>query len=375
MGSRNSLAWARAVMGVLVLACAYVPRCPQASGQESPAPRAVDPQPIDLLPVGFAYDPEKEEGPHPESDFEWWYHFGFLRRPGAADYEYAFVSSFQRNKIGRYLFYNLSELKTGKSLHHAVVDKSLLGGWPFLPEGHQFMVPADPSAESPKSELWLRYGDNRLHKEDSSYSVSYQNKQFFLDLTLRKDGMPLPVGGTGLTGIEKPEDQHYYSYPRLPAFAHLRKDGQDIRLEGTVWYDHQWGKVATGKLMKWCWWGLRLDNGENLSIFFLQDMKTNATVQKALTLQHANGKTEVFHDVTFEPKRSWKSPRGKTYSVEWDIRLPTIKLAIRIRPLTDEQEIPVLLYGQIWEGPCTVEVTDQAGRDTKGWGFQEMIGQ
>jgi predicted secreted hydrolase len=59
---------------------------------------------------GFAYDPEAEEGPHPKSDFEWWYHFGFLKQEDAPKYEYSVVSSFQRNAKGRDLFYNLCDL-------------------------------------------------------------------------------------------------------------------------------------------------------------------------------------------------------------------------------------------------------------------------
>ena len=147
-----------------------------AAAEESPPAHAGDAKPLAL-----AYDPEQEEGPHPDADFEWWYQFGFLKRTGAAKFEYSFVSSFQRNKSGRYVFYNLSDLSTGKNLHYALADRSLFGlteepaaaqpegdgeksprkpaglgqrltRWlqdnlPVLPEGHKFMAPpgAPPS--------------------------------------------------------------------------------------------------------------------------------------------------------------------------------------------------------------------------------------
>jgi len=363
----------------------------------------------DSKPPGFAFDPQKEEGPHPESDFEWWYHFGFLKRRGTGKYEYSFVSSFQRNKKGRYLFYNLSDLATGENRYCAFVDRSLfsladkpesadhagdrteaksasrgigkgLARWLQdallrLPEGHEFMTPPEPPAPPPKSELWLHYGENRLLKEDSSYHAVYKNRQFSLELTLQRQGVPLLVLGTGLTGLNKPEDQHYYTYPRLPAVGQLRIGKEEKSVEGQFWYDHQWGKVVTKTPMNWCWWGLRLKDGRNLSIFRLQEPIKGETVQKGITVQHPDGTTEVCTDVSFTPGRSWKSPHGRKYFVEWEIKGRETGMTIDVRAHSDNHELPVLLYGWIWEGPCLAEVRAPGGEKVKGSGFQEMIGQ
>jgi predicted secreted hydrolase len=360
--------------------------------------------------LGFAYDPEKEEGPHADSDFEWWYHFGFLKRTGAPKSEYSFVSSFQRNKSGRYLFYNLSDLTTGKNLHFALVDRSLFGAtdtpaanpsqgdgakplrepagfgrrlthWlqdvlPLLPEGHSFMAPPGSPAESPKSDLWLYYEDHRLQKDEAKYRAVYRNPDFFLDLVLQRAGPALPVLGTGLTGLRSPEDQHYYTYPRMSAHGHLRLgQEQETSVEGSFWYDHQWGKVVTKVPMRWCWWGLRLEDGRNLSLFVLQDSRSGQTVQKGLTVQNPDGRIDVYRDLIFTPGRSWKSPHDRSYHVEWQVDAPEIKLTIQIRPYTDDHDLPVLLYGWIWEGPCLAEVSLPDGQAVKGSGFQEMIGQ
>ncbi len=374
------------------------------------AERSAPQQGDDSRPLGFAYDPEQEEGPHADSDFEWWYHFGFLKRTGAPKYEYSFVSSFQRNKSGRYLFYNLSDLTTGKNLHYAIVDRSLFGAtdkpaanqaqgdgakpprepaglgrrlthWlqdvlPLLPEGHKFMAPAGPPAEPPKSDLWLDYDGHHLQKDGATYRAVYKNPDFVLDLVLQRAGPALPVLGTGLTGLHSPEDQHYYTYPRMSARGQLRLgQEQETSVEGSFWYDHQWGKVVTKVPMKWCWWGLRLKDGRNLSLFFLQDSRSGDTVQKGLTLHYPDGKTEVYRDVVFTPGRSWKSPRGRTYRLEWQIEAREIGMTIQIRTHTDDHELPVLLYGRIWEGPCLAEVSVRGGQIAKGSGFQEMIGQ
>lgn len=379
--------------------------CAQAGAEESPPARAGE-----AKPLAFAYDPEEEEGPHPDADFEWWYQFGFLKRTGAPKFEYSLVSSFQRNKSGRYLFYNLSDLTTGKNLHYALVDRSLLGvteapasaqpegdgekpprkpaglgqrlaRWlqdnlPLLPEGHKFMTPPGAPAEPPKSELWLDYDDHCFHKDGAAYRAVYKHPDFCLDLTLQRAVPALPVLGTGLTGLAKPEDQHYYTYPRMPARGQMRmgKEGE-VPVEGSFWYDHQWGKVVSKVPMRWCWWGLRLEDGRNLSLFFLQDSRSGKTVQKGLTVQNPDGRIDVYRDLVFTPGRSWKSPYGRNYNVEWLVEAREIELTVQIRAHTDDHEIPVLLYRWIWEGPCLAEVRQAGGPVVKGSGFQEMIGQ
>ena len=283
---RQRIGWTMTIVGCIV--GVELPLCAQDAVEKSP------PTPVgDSQSLAFAYDPEQEEGPHPDSDFEWWYHFGFLKRTGASEFEYSLVSSFQRNKSGRYLFYNLSDLTTGKNLHYAIVDRSLFGGtnelaaspaqgdgatppraaagigqrlahWlqdtlPLLPEGHKFMMPPGAPAEPPKSELWLDYGDHSFHKDGSAYRAIYKNPAFLLDLALQQTGPALPVLGTGLTGLDKPEDQHYYTYPRMSARGVLRKGREDEQpVEGCFWYDHQWGKVVSKVPRKWGWWGLQV---------------------------------------------------------------------------------------------------------------------
>ncbi len=347
------------------------------------------------LPAGFAYDPQMEEGPHPDSDFEWWYHFGFLKRKGAAEYEYSFVSSFQRNKAGRYLFYNLADLNSGEKSHHAVVDRALLGltpaaerpgllqrlahrlqdSLPLLPEGHTFLPPSNLPPASCPSELRLQYGENRLEKDGDAYKAVYRNSDFVLELTMRAVAPPMPMLGTGLTGLHKPEDQYYYSYPRMSATGVLQRGEEQWQVEGDLWYDHQWGKVVSRVPKTWGWWGLRLDDGRNLAVFFLRDGRTGAIVQKGLTLHHPDGRTQVDRDVQFKPLRYWNSPHARRYALQWQIEARGMNMTIHVRPHSDDHELPVLLYGRIWEGPCLAEIVVPGQPTVQASGFQELIGE
>ena len=412
MGLNRSITWTLLRFGAL-LSLAALFGTTMFGGTERDA-RGSDPtesinaQNSEPRELEFAYHPQDEEGSHADSDFEWWYHFGFLRQRGSKEYEYSFVSSFQRSPKGRYLFYNLADLKTGEKHHYALVDRSLFGvgdgpgasgdekqraprgffasigrrfrRWaldvlPVLPGGHEFMSAPVETDEPPDREPWLIYGDNQLLKQEDSYEVRFQNRNYQLELTLRYEGPPMPVLGTGLTGLAKPEDQYYYSYPRMSAFGQLETEDRKIELVGDFWYDHQWGITSSKTLMKWCWWGLQLDNGKNVGLFFLQDARSGEVVQQGLTLHHADGTTDVSRSLEFSPKRKWKSPKKRTYIVDWDVEAAELDLTLHIRPFTDNHEIPALLYGRIWEGPCKVEARFGDGPVIGGRGFQELIGQ
>lgn len=402
---------------------------------------------------GFAYEPQAEEGPHPNSDFEWWYHFGFLKRDGSKRFDYAFVSSFQRSPKGRYLFYTLTDLATGKRHHCAVVDRSLfgvddatdsskvdaprdtddqnaaaedqaegesdgllaslgkrlvrwsLGVLPVLPEGHRFMEPGGDCAKPTDTPIWFCYGDNQFQKHGPDYRALFTNDVFRLELFLQNRGHAMPVFGTGLAGIDRPEDQHYYSYPRMAARGRLQwltstaddkeapsatnegvaenqpapaaplRGQVDCEVVGAFWYDHQWGQVTEDALMKWCWWGLILDDGRAVNMSFLQNSDTGETVQRGLTLQLRDGATQFTDDVTFKPVQTWKSRHKRSYRVAWKVEAPKLGLAIKIEPIGNDHELPVLLYKYIWEGPCRAVVRYRDGRAARGLGFQELIGQ
>ena len=370
MNSKSAIVWTLLLPAAFLL----VGKKRDACGSEpAESTTALDMDPRDL---GFAYDPREEEGPHPDSDFEWWYQFGFLKQRDSKEYDYSFVCSFQRNPKGRYLFYNLCDLRTGETEHFAIVDKSLLGGWRvLLPPGHEFMATPEQSSEKPKRQPWLIYGENQLLKQEGAYELHFKNEQYHLELTLRSAGPPMPVLGTGLTGLSKPEDQHYYSYPRMSASGLLRMEDREVELVGEFWYDHQWGVASSKTLMKWCWWGLQLDNGKNIGLFFLQDMRSGETVQQGLTLHHEDGTTDVCRSLKFTSKRKWKSPKRRMYVVEWEVESAELDLTLQIRPFTDNHEIPALLYGRIWEGPCHVSAKFGDGPVVGGRGFQELIGQ
>jgi predicted secreted hydrolase len=195
-----------------------------------------------------------------------------------------------------------------------------------------------------------------------------------MDVTLELQGPPMPNNGNGMQGMVDPEDQFYYSYPRVSAQAILEKNGKKTELIGDFWYDHQWGVHRIPNKIKWCWMGFKLDNGENLNLQFMQDQDTSELLMWGLTRHHADGKTEFYKDVTFTPKGQWTSPHDLTYDVKWKVEVPEIKLVVDAEAYNNDHEV-ANMAGYIWEGPCKAKVTYADGSTTTGLGFLEMIGK
>ena len=328
--------------------------------------------------AGIAYDPEKEEGPHKNVSSEWWYHFGFLKEKGAEEWQYSFISSFQRAAMN-VMFYTLTDLKTGERSHHGVLDKPPGWGDRPLPEGHKFTVAPDPPCEPAESEIWFCYGNNRIQRQGDLYKLSYENEDYTMDLTLERQGPVLPVNGNGMQGMIEQTDSYYYTYPRVSGEATIIRDGKKTELVGDFWYDHQWAfkrdRAKTPiRAVKWVWLGLKLDNGENLSLFYLAFSDTNEKFLWGLTRHFPDGRTEFYKDVTFTPKREWTSPRNRVYNVKWQIEVPEIGLVLDAEAYGDDHELANFAGGMMWEGPCKAKVSYKDAPKTEGLGFLEMMG-
>lgn len=303
---------------------------------------------------------DREEGVHGPVDVEWWYHFGWLTDEDGGDW--AWVSSFFRYnpKIGpayRYELSDLVDLKTGRAAYRSRVGSEAfpviqaLTGQAALPAPHQW-IPGLP-AERPGDPLKLAYGEDRFEKTGPR---RYRLRVEDLDLDLRSVSEPMPVEGTGLTGIRKPEDMHYYTIPRLEASGTAR--GRAVK--GLFWYDHQWGAAWSGPGINWSWWGLQLEDGSDVNAYVLRDPESGKVHRSVITRDGRPRPLEA------RATDWWTSAAGVRYPVAW--RLSGGGLDLKIKPFFRERECPVFGQKPIWEGPVRVTGTRE------GRGFQELVG-
>lgn len=309
----------------------------------------------------WAFDPEAEEGVHGNVQVEWWYHFGWLTDEDGR--EWAFFSSFFRAKLGklprlRYLIHDLIDLETGARDYHsrvggeALAAAAALGNDGTLPRGHGLI--RGPMREKAGDPLDLSYGDARLARLAPG---RYRLAAGGVDLELRAASEPMAVEGTGLTGLGRPEDMHYYTIPRLEARGTVR----GRKATGTFWYDHQWGASWVGPRVGWSWWGLQLEDGSAVNAVVLRELGTGR-IHKA-TCTH----DRKVYPLTARPTRSWTSATGVRYPVAWALEAGPLRLDVE--PAFDDRELPVIdEQKSIWEGPVRV-TGSHAGR-----GFQELVG-
>ncbi len=308
----------------------------------------------------WAFDPDREEGVHSGVEVEWWYHYGWLSDEDGG--EWAWVSSFFRYKAGtlpqsRYLISDLIDLKTGRGRYRSRLGAEALAaftrttGIPRLPAPHD-VIPGEP-LEKGGDPLRLEYGGDRFERTGDRI---YRLRAGEVDLELRATSEPLPVEGTGLTGLERREDMHYYTIPRLDASGTVLGK----KAKGLFWYDHQWGKSWIGPKLGWSWWGLQLDDGTAVNAYALRDITDGRVLRSVLTHDARPYPMEA------RPLEWWESPSKARYPVSWELAAGPLRL--RVEAMFKERELPLLSQtGPLWEGPVRVTGT-HAGR-----GFQELV--
>jgi predicted secreted hydrolase len=306
----------------------------------------------------WGFDPKAEEGIHDGVKVEWWYHWGFLEDEAGGRWS-VFSSFFRtlRPELTRYQLYDLTNLATGERRSRSAAGSELLviakalTGKAELPKPHE-VIPGPP-LEKPGDPLKVRYGEDLLERVGDGV---YRLKTGDVDVELRAETPYMAIEGSGLTGVGRPEEMHYYSIARLKATGTVR----GRKATGTFWYDHQWGATWTEPTIGWSWWGLQLDDGSNVNAYVLRDLKSGALIRGVCTHD------DRVYPLEATPEKVWESRTKVKYPVAWTLQAGPLKL--RIDPVFEDRESPVLGEQEsIWEGPVTV-----TGSAT-GRGFQELV--
>jgi len=320
-----------------------------------------------------------EEGIHTFKSIEWWYHYGFFSEKDSSKYNWSFYSSFIRSTGGRCLMYKITDLNTGKNYYDLVFDK-LLKPVSLPIKGNKKVFDYSKNVnEKPGAWLDLNYDNSILKKQNGSYSFVLNDDSLVLSLLISKSDSvnPMLLEGTGIMGKKHPQDIYYYSFPQLSTNGKLKIKDTIHDLKGDVWYDHQWVKPLPNKKVRWCWWGITLDNGDALNLYIVKNILTGKMLFQSATRMDANGKISVYKTINATFQRTWKSPRTNIeYPVEWTLDIPEWGNEMHINAQWDDHEMPILIYNYFWEGPCKVEVKEKtSGKNiSSGKGYQELVG-
>jgi putative drug exporter of the RND superfamily len=349
-----------------------------------PAPSATPTRPPDPQPVQLPAD----EAPHDRLT-EWWYYTGHLRTADERRFGFEFVifraerGSFPvtwashlalTDEDGdRFMYDQRSEIgpqvdRGGLAGTAAGFDLSITGTDPLS----EIIGLGNGATAAPGQTPWRMRG---LLGRDQ---LTAAGTDFGLDLQLTATReQPVLHDGDGWVEFGPAGGSYYYSWPRMDATGTLVVDGQALAVDGSAWFDHQWGDFIAVGAGGWDWFAVNLDDGTDLTISQVRDADGSYPLIYG-TLVEPGG--DVRHldadDLTVAITAHWTSPHtGTTYPAGWRIELPADELAIELTPTVADQELDTrpttgVVY---WEGSQVVRAT-RAGEPIGGDAYVELTG-
>jgi predicted secreted hydrolase len=349
---------------------------PASSPVDGPsAPPARDPEPVSF---------PRDDGPH-ERLTEWWYYTGHLVdetggrwgfehvifRAERGDFPVSWAShlALTDEAGGRFTYAQRNEIGLQ-------VDRSAgLAGFSFAMTG---LDPSRPRAVT--GTPWtMRGGDgrDRLAATAGVDETAGDPRAIGLDLGLATELPPALHDRDGWIDFGAAGSSYYYSRTRLTAAGALTVDGRQLRVEGTAWFDHQWGDFISMAGGGWDWFAVNLSDGTDVTLTLIRDA-AGAYPLVYGTLVGPDGSTRHLADESFsvEVTRRWRSPAtGADYPAGWRIRIPGDDLTIDLRPTVADQELDTRSTTGVayWEGSQVVSA--QRGRERlRGEAYVELTG-
>lgn len=326
---------------------------------------------------GWKYKFPRDHGNHPGFKTEWWYFTGNLKTSDGREFGYqltffrqgiqppdapAAASRFVTRDF-KFAHFTVSEV-TGRKFHFFQKLSRGAFGEAGFDEGSRLAWIDEWSCET-----------NGPH----SFRLSAKSEGIELELDLNSEKSPVIHGENGVSQKAEGEGRasHYYSVARLKSEGSLRIAGQDHKVTGTSWFDHEW---ATNQLaphqIGWDWFSIQLDDNSELMLFQLRTNSGARDEHSSGTFVDSKGSVIAIVESDFRltpTGRKWKSPKtGAEYPTSWRVEIPKLALSLEVRAALDDQEL-YLKPISYWEGAIRAEGT-KANSPIRGSGYLEMTG-
>ena len=198
-----------------------------------------------------------------------------------------------------------------------------------------------------------------------------------VDLILRSRAAPLLHDGDGWIDFGPAGGSYYYSRPRLSAEGTVLIGARRLKVEGTAWFDHQWGDFIAVGAGGWDWFAINLDDGTDIMLYLIRDPDGRYPLVSG-TLVEPGGRARHLDVDGFKVvvTAHWQSPvTGVDYPAGWRVSLPGEGLMVGLRPTVPGQELDTrpttgVVY---WEGSQVVTAS-RDGRALGGEAYVELTG-
>ena len=162
-----------------------------------------------------------------------------------------------------------------------------------------------------------------------------------LDLTLKAAKPPVLEGGGGWIDFGPAGGSYYYSRTDLLVSGSIVVGGHTLQVDGTAWFDHQWGDFIAVGGGGWDWFAVNLADGTDLTLSLVRAADGTDSLVYG-TLVDARGRATHLDRSAFSVAATahWTSPvTGVTYPAGWTVSIPGQALEITLRPTVAGQEL------------------------------------
>ena len=379
-----------AACGGPILANPAAPRY-EATAAPSGTPIPADPQPV-ALPA--------DDAPHDRLT-EWWYYTGHLRDETGGRWGFEFVVF--RAERGDFPVTWASHValtdETGQAFHYAqraeIGPQVDLAGVPILAASDGNSAPAATRAGfafgirgldlADASTLTRRPWTMTGHGGTDRLGVAVPPTEglgdasggFGLALELATTKAPALHGGDGYIDFGLAGGSYYYSRTAMTAAGQITVGDRTLTVDGTAWFDHQWGDFISVGAGGWDWFAINLDDGTDLTLSLVRAVDGSYPLVYG-TLVDASGRTRNLEaaDFTVDVSAAWTSPAtGTAWPAGWTVSLPAEDLVIRLSPTVAGQELDTRATTGViyWEGSQRVTAT-RGGQTLGGEAYVELTG-
>ena len=341
-----------------------------------PPVAVADPIPIEL---------PRDDGPHDRLT-EWWYYTGHLRDSdgGRWGFEYVIFRAERGGFPVSWASHFALTDETGDRFHYAQrseigpqVDRSSAAGFDLA------ILGADPERPETFSQPpWTMAGSDGVdHLEVTLSDVEASDAGLEAPVTLSLDVAaakpPALHDNDGWIDFGPAGGSYYYSRTAMTATGAMVLGDRELDVEGTAWFDHQWGDFIAVGGGGWDWFAVNLDDGTDLTLSLVRDAEGNYPLVYG-TLVEADGTTRHLPGSAFtiEVSGHWTSPQtGSEYPAGWAIEVPGEDLRIELEPTVADQELDTRATTGViyWEGSQVVRAS-RAGAPLGGEGYVELTG-
>lgn len=289
----------------------------------------------------------KDDARHNE-DIEWWYWTGHLKAADAGWYGFEETVFFVQ--VNGY---------SAQIVHVAVTDVDA-GTFHHL-QSEVFGSPVTPADGG----FQLQVGEQRARGVNGRDVLHGQVDGYTLDLELTSTKAPTLQHGSGYKDYPFGGYTYYYSRQRMAAQGTLALDAGVFPVEGSVWFDHQWGSLTQATQLGWDWFALQLDDGRDIMLMQVRAGGSMALETGTLSDSRCHPTELLPGDFTITAKGQWTNGNGCAYPSGWDIVVKGQHFTVT--PVMPDQELATALK-RYWEGAALVS------GDAPGRAYVELTG-